>query len=1243
VRSQQTWNLSNVAPSARIAARVAARDQGLSLGEWLTSQILHDSSIQKSTVEYVNVLDRLDEQVLDLAKRLIEVEDQVHAGPLGESLKKLHDDLKLLNAELLQTTGETAIQTSALAERIDAMADHLDKDRAESVQNKTIADRHLNEIAEVLCRRDAALKEDIVRVGADITATRSQVAEKSRAADEAVERLQSQASELFLSQHELGLAIEAASADVTYSAAALREQIGQSSEGFALQSAKAACDLEAVGARLEKVEADTLAKSDEIDLRLKRLSENALEQNASLVARLDGFACDAKEVDLRGAEAFKTVLDRHGLISERIDLHEKQIAEKLSDRHASHDAFRGEASQKIDALQQDLQTLTTETAQNSAAISDCSDLTQSLKHAQGQTADKADTLEHTIDRLNAKLEAACAEALKTSSDLSAMHAELIELSALQAEDGVLVGGGLTELRGDLSSLKSEVTGKLSEMEKGLTDLREQRSAVDASLDEKLEAVDDKLIQLFSNVANAGTETQTRLASSEQDLVNLDKKFSDATDKISENSGVLWQLLTQVADQSATELRSLKFKVQNIEEAVDLYHAEAAPAVIAMKERATVVCQSIRNIEARQNELANLLMLSHQRDVATASAISMLEQNLKHLEARMPNGASTVASECVTRIPDHKLGEASDSAQHDVEENAASAMATISESVPPKSDRTDQAIQKNEKQAGLAKAHGPRFSAADFDEWDAENEEPAAAALPTVEETSNAELVAAEISDAVLPNTGRADTASSEHRGGEAEESKPTATRSAEMLPVVKHSVLQPVNAEIHTENETDHIAAVDYDRASSKLPPIIGPHVVPTDAVTGLTGKFADVFLDFSSSEMGETKPVAEGSVSFLAAARQAAKNAAENADSEKSEIGAFRKYFGSSSNKESRARYLRKAAIQLVGAAALFAICVAAAKYFAAGQSILPRALASIDGSRQGVEPKRMGSVPGTTSSTKTKGVGHPIVASLDASAIQPTGRPAIKSDSNESATAAARESFQAGSDGKDARRLARESGNTSTPAYAGGRLDQIAALAMTGNANAQLAVGLLYLSRGDDATNSSEAVKWFKLAANSGNAIAQYRLGALYAAGRGVPADQARAVQLYETAANLGNRKAMYNLALAYVQGKGVAKNPPEMVRWFLQAANLGLVDAQFDLAVLYERGAGAPQSLLDAYRWYAIAAQNGDKESKRRMQILATQLPENAQAAAEKSADEFKVTPMIPNANVVANPIDLVRARP
>jgi localization factor PodJL len=189
-----------------------------------------------------------------------------------------------------------------------------------------------------------------------------------------------------------------------------------------------------------------------------------------------------------------------------------------------------------------------------------------------------------------------------------------------------------------------------------------------------------------------------------------------------------------------------------------------------------------------------------------------------------------------------------------------------------------------------------------------------------------------------------------------------------------------------------------------------------------------------------------------------------------------------------------------------------------------------------------------------------------------------------------------------------------------------QLAVLAKAGDSQAQMLLGLQQLA----GTDKAAAIGWLARAANSGEPVAQYRLGTLYGEGRGTAVSPDKAFHWYFAAAQGGNRKAMSNLALAYAQGTGTAKNPVEAARWFSKAAQLGLVDAQFDLAVLYERGLGVPQSLMDAYRWYLIAAKSGDKESKDRIEALASQLSPEDRSAAETAAVQFKPQPMNARAN-------------
>lgn len=183
---------------------------------------------------------------------------------------------------------------------------------------------------------------------------------------------------------------------------------------------------------------------------------------------------------------------------------------------------------------------------------------------------------------------------------------------------------------------------------------------------------------------------------------------------------------------------------------------------------------------------------------------------------------------------------------------------------------------------------------------------------------------------------------------------------------------------------------------------------------------------------------------------------------------------------------------------------------------------------------------------------------------------------------------------------------------------------------AEAELIVGLQFLTGHGKPKNEAEAARWLMRAADEGNAVAQYRVGMLYRHGLGVETDPAQALRWYEASALQGNRKAMHNLGVANAEGLGIPQNFAEAARWFSQAANLGYLDSEFNLGVLYERGTGVPQSLLNAYKWYAIAAAQNDKESQARVDVLKTQLSGDELSAAEQAADTFTPAPLNTAAN-------------
>ena len=197
-----------------------------------------------------------------------------------------------------------------------------------------------------------------------------------------------------------------------------------------------------------------------------------------------------------------------------------------------------------------------------------------------------------------------------------------------------------------------------------------------------------------------------------------------------------------------------------------------------------------------------------------------------------------------------------------------------------------------------------------------------------------------------------------------------------------------------------------------------------------------------------------------------------------------------------------------------------------------------------------------------------------------------------------------------------------------------RVTAAASTGNADAQLLLGLHLMDQGDDA----KAAQSLRQSADQGNAIAQYWLGTLYERGHGVKADPAAAWRWYQSAAKKGNVKAMYNLAVAAAHGNGAKQSLTAASHWFWVAAMQGYVDAQYNLAVLYERGQGVPQSLVNAYKWYAIAAAAGDHDSKSSIEALKTQLKPAELSAGEQAAKSYKPIPVNAAANTPPNPSQL-----
>ena len=94
---------------------------------------------------------------------------------------------------------------------------------------------------------------------------------------------------------------------------------------------------------------------------------------------------------------------------------------------------------------------------------------------------------------------------------------------------------------------------------------------------------------------------------------------------------------------------------------------------------------------------------------------------------------------------------------------------------------------------------------------------------------------------------------------------------------------------------------------------------------------------------------------------------------------------------------------------------------------------------------------------------------------------------------------------------------------------------------------------------------------------------MGVCYERGQGVEKNYTEAVKWYRKAAEQGHAEAQYKLGFCYKYGDGVEENLTEAAKWYTKAAEQGKATAQFYLAEMYEKGEGVDKDIAEAVKWY------------------------------------------------------------
>jgi TPR repeat protein len=170
-------------------------------------------------------------------------------------------------------------------------------------------------------------------------------------------------------------------------------------------------------------------------------------------------------------------------------------------------------------------------------------------------------------------------------------------------------------------------------------------------------------------------------------------------------------------------------------------------------------------------------------------------------------------------------------------------------------------------------------------------------------------------------------------------------------------------------------------------------------------------------------------------------------------------------------------------------------------------------------------------------------------------------------------------------------------TPAIPDPTEQEIMAAAVKGDPRAQVALGSKYIDR----KNYTEAVKWFRKAAEQGNTNSQMQLGSLYYIGEGVPQDYAESMKWYRKAAEQGDAAAQLILGHMYDNKPGVPPDYAEALKWFRKAAEQGNAEAQSRLARMYHTGKGIPRDYAEALKWYRKADEQGNTTAQSMLGLM------------------------------------------
>jgi TPR repeat protein len=156
------------------------------------------------------------------------------------------------------------------------------------------------------------------------------------------------------------------------------------------------------------------------------------------------------------------------------------------------------------------------------------------------------------------------------------------------------------------------------------------------------------------------------------------------------------------------------------------------------------------------------------------------------------------------------------------------------------------------------------------------------------------------------------------------------------------------------------------------------------------------------------------------------------------------------------------------------------------------------------------------------------------------------------------------------------------------------------------------------------AKEVSLYRKHAERGNANAQVALGEMYIRGTGVPKDSEIGLGWFRKAADQGNSTAELIMGTFYRNGLGVPKDAAKAFGWLNKAAAQGESKAQIALGSMYFSGEGTPEDKVLAYAWSNVAAAGspGLAEAANYRDAIESSLSKDELSEAQRISSTWKV---------------------